>query len=95
MSEHSPELQKKIDALIAEHNSEQESLPSEVNERPRFVFHPDTPPAVGEIVQVFNGLDPRHKGGKVVRQLGRAWEVEVQGHMLIVHDPEDSWWDEE
>jgi len=91
-TQYSQELQEKISALVKEHEQQPE-VPPAVSERPRFIFHPDLPPVVGEMTQVYNGLSPIHKGGMVLEKVGRAWRVQVEGSVLIVHDPEDSWWD--
>ena len=87
-----PELQAKIEAVVASHR-ESQNLPAAVNERPRFTYHPNATPEVGQIIQVYCSSAPFPKGGMVEEQVGCAWMIAVEGHSLVVHDSEDAWWD--
>jgi len=81
-------LRDKLERTVAEHDP---AVPPEVNAHPRYVFGRATPHRdVGGSVIVRNGLD-EDRAGTLLGPLGRAWRVDVNGTVLIVHDPEDSW----
>ena len=87
-----PELRKKLEETVASHSKKSQEIPAEVNQRPRFVFtratngrNPRDP------VFVRNGLDEKPRGGAIIEKVGRAYYVDVDGEMLIVHEPDDSW----
>lgn len=69
-----------------------EQIPPEVNRFPRFVFSRATLERnPGSPVRVRNGLDEDPRGGTIIKQVGRAYLVDVQGEQLVVHEPDDSW----
>lgn len=84
------ELRAKLEQVVAGHNPD---LPDEVLQFPRYVFSRATPGReIGAICRVRNGLDEDPRGGTILEQVGRAWRVSIDnGHVIIVHDPDDSW----
>lgn len=87
-----PELRKKLEETVASHSKVAKSLPPEVNQRPRFVFSRATGGRNnGDMVKVRNGLDENPRGGTILEKIGRAYHVEIDGELLIVHEPDDSW----
>lgn len=87
-----PELRKKLEETVASHSKSSKTVPPEVNQRPRFVFSRVTSGRnPKDMVKVRNGLDENYRGGTILEQVGRAYRVDIDGEIFIVHEPEDSW----
>ena len=87
-----PVLRKKLEEVASQHQVTKRDIPPEVNTYPKFVFSRTTPSrAIGGPVRVRNGLDEEPRGGTILERIGRAYRVDVNGEVLIVHEADDSW----
>lgn len=87
-----PELLKKLEAVMSDHNKPTEEIPAAVNKYPRFTFDHATPAREpGSPVLIRCPLDVLPRGGTLIRQAGRAFLVDINGEEFVVHESDDAW----